>query len=464
MTDVPASPDELTLPRVRPFRALKLTLLLLAALGIAFTALWRAWDRRTARLIETRVADYRQRHEPTRLADFLRPTPLPDDRDALFHLRRAAAALPNPMPSDFVNWELNASLTIDAPMQRRGRAFAAATAPALALLPPALACTDANWRSPAEIGYTRPGDTLDEDDPFDSWIRALVTASTVAHLDHDDQTALRHTLDAIRLNRISAGSPSWRAQLVRTQRDFNNWAQIEALLPKLQIEGDDTGTTYTIPFPPPPNPHIPAPRALVDQLLAALLDEAPTADANKRALYAARCELIELPTASAATRRPLRFLNDQPRPPAWRTPFYRLANPYLRRVTADEMDYVTAVIRAAEQPDLRAAAPFFPRPFKLPTGTGIYPADQIQHDLRNYPLDALGRSDFPNLRHRRALAVLLAARLYTLDHEGRHPTTAAKLVPDYLPRVPLDPVTGAPSPWSLPPTPATTAPSPPAPR
>jgi len=49
MTDTPTSPDELAQPRVRPYRALKLTLLLLATATIALTALWRTWDRRTAR-------------------------------------------------------------------------------------------------------------------------------------------------------------------------------------------------------------------------------------------------------------------------------------------------------------------------------------------------------------------------------------------------------------------------------
>jgi hypothetical protein len=44
----------------------------------------------------------------------------------------------------------------------------------------------------------------------------------------------------------------------------------------------------------------------------------------------------------------------------------------------------------------------------------------------------------------RQTAVDLAARLYEVER-GRRPNSAADLVPDYLPYVPGDPVSGAPA-------------------
>jgi hypothetical protein len=441
MTQLHASPDELALPRVRPYRALKRIALLLLITVIALAALWFAWDRRTRRRIESRVAEYRQRNEPTRLAEFARATPLPDDRDALYHLRRAAAALPNPMPQDFINWELNFSLTIDGPMQRRGRAFVAATARGLDLIRPALTCTDANWRAPAHDGYE-----------FDRWIHPLITASTLAHQDGDDDAALRHALDAMTLNRIAAGNPSWRAQVSRVQCDANLWAHLEALVQPIRIERPGVPKVTE-------DPRSPATRAHLNQLLAALLDEPATAGANKHALYAARCDLIENPAAYLAVRRPLRFWNDQSPPTPWWTPFHRLATPYVRRVTADELDDLSAVIRATEQPTLPAAVRYFPRPPGAPATAGIYAADVLERNLQTYPISALVISEFRTLRQRRLTAIFLAGRLFSIDHPDRKLTTLRDLVPQYLPQLPTDPMTGVPS-WTVPTPPAPSIPAP----
>jgi hypothetical protein len=48
-------------------------------------------------------------------------------------------------------------------------------------------------------------------------------------------------------------------------------------------------------------------------------------------------------------------------------------------------------------------------------------------------------SHFRVIANRRAAAILLALRLYALDHHGNLPTTLADLVPAYLPKLPPDP-------------------------
>jgi hypothetical protein len=50
------------------------------------------------------------------------------------------------------------------------------------------------------------------------------------------------------------------------------------------------------------------------------------------------------------------------------------------------------------------------------------------------------QTHFRGLAERRAAALILALRLYQLDHAGSLPATLAGLVPLYLPAVPLDPM------------------------
>src|SRR5205823_13641584 len=46
---------------------------------------------------------------------------------------------------------------------------------------------------------------------------------------------------------------------------------------------------------------------------------------------------------------------------------------------------------------------------------------------------------FRVIANRRAAAILLALRLYALDHDGRLPEALEELVPKYLPQLPADP-------------------------
>lgn len=43
------------------------------------------------------------------------------------------------------------------------------------------------------------------------------------------------------------------------------------------------------------------------------------------------------------------------------------------------------------------------------------------------------------LANRRIAAIMLAMRLYEVDHQGNLPESLSQLVPDYLPAIPMDP-------------------------
>lgn len=71
------------------------------------------------------------------------------------------------------------------------------------------------------------------------------------------------------------------------------------------------------------------------------------------------------------------------------------------------------------------------------------PPQQVHQMLTSMLLPsfaAAAERDFRLLAHRRAAAVLLALRMYELDH-GQLPQRLDQLVPDYLPKVPEDPFT-----------------------
>ena len=49
---------------------------------------------------------------------------------------------------------------------------------------------------------------------------------------------------------------------------------------------------------------------------------------------------------------------------------------------------------------------------------------------------------FRGLMQRRVTALMLAIRIYQIDHNGQYPQTLTELVPNYLPQLPADPLAG----------------------
>jgi hypothetical protein len=88
--------------------------------------------------------------------------------------------------------------------------------------------------------------------------------------------------------------------------------------------------------------------------------------------------------------------------------------------------------RAANLPTAKAAIPPFPLQIKR----------SVIHLAANLMMPAFDRAvdrHYAAIAEGRITAVMLAIRLYAIDHDGNRPKTLQDLVPAYLPNVPPDP-------------------------
>jgi hypothetical protein len=106
----------------------------------------------------------------------------------------------------------------------------------------------------------------------------------------------------------------------------------------------------------------------------------------------------------------------------------------ISRVFADE----TVMAHAMREPTYSTASAKFP---PAPNRNGLSPLRTIAHVYSTMIMPSFGRlviTHFRGLMDRRAAALLLAIRLYEVDH-GAPPAKLDLLVPDYLPALPIDP-------------------------
>jgi hypothetical protein len=106
----------------------------------------------------------------------------------------------------------------------------------------------------------------------------------------------------------------------------------------------------------------------------------------------------------------------------------------IARVFAGE----TAMAHAMREPTYLAALAKFP---PAPNRNGLSPLRTISHVYSTMIMPSFSKlviTHFRGLMDRRAAALLLAIRLYEVDH-GAPPAKLDLLVPDYLPAIPIDP-------------------------
>jgi len=106
------------------------------------------------------------------------------------------------------------------------------------------------------------------------------------------------------------------------------------------------------------------------------------------------------------------------------------------------LEYTSAVLQAARAPDLPTSRA---RMNVLPD---LNRQRGAAHLMLSILLPAFGRAieqDFRILTDSRLTALMLACRLYAIDHGGKFPDMLDDLVPDYIPTIPADPFsTGSP--------------------
>jgi hypothetical protein len=166
--------------------------------------------------------------------------------------------------------------------------------------------------------------------------------------------------------------------------------------------------------------------AAVQRLIAQIIDEREYRAAGERCWYGERLIAID---ANGTLGFTLPQVRDN------------LLWPVQPMLTLDQIrvfQYDTAVAHAMREPTLSTASTKLP---PLPLKGTFSPLYTAAHIYTLFVMASVNRSvltHYRGLTERRAAAVLLAIRLYQVDH-GAAPANLDLLVPAYLPAVPLDP-------------------------
>ena len=169
-----------------------------------------------------------------------------------------------------------------------------------------------------------------------------------------------------------------------------------------------------------------ASEAQVRRLIAQILDEREYQRAGENIFYGERLLVTD-------TNGSVPFGIPQPNPLA-----LALIQPMLNMDTVRVFKYETALAHSMREPTFPAASAKFPQ---VPSHNNFAPLDFVAHIYTKLVMPLFNRaaiSHYRGLADRRAAAVLLAIRLYEVDH-GTTPMKLDQLVPKYLPAVPIDP-------------------------
>jgi hypothetical protein len=373
--------------------------------------IWWAWDRAADRRIAAFMAAVQARGEPVLFDDFA-PKSIPAEQNAAIPLNQAVGLLSFSASEATFENTFTARLPLSATDQAALAKYLPGHAKEFALI------RAARGRKEVEWGHRFTHPVYATMLPWVSNERRLSTLLQWSTLYHhtagDDASALEAVRDMLMLAEAEEHEPPCLVvHMVAIGMQARAAEAAIRLAPTLQLGGRHGATRDDI-------------RALILQFL----DDAPLQQGMRRASFGERMAVLDDPT-SAATAYGLSRL------PGWKI---WMPAPVLKLLAAR---------RAA---DLSRAA-------QLTTQTNwssakrLLPPTEDRDDIT--PVQALARGDLlPYWVHsdravlqqdrliaeRRIAAIVLAARLYAIEHEGRLPASLQDLTPAYLPAgVPLDP-------------------------
>jgi hypothetical protein len=175
-------------------------------------------------------------------------------------------------------------------------------------------------------------------------------------------------------------------------------------------------------------------RKRVQALVAELLNDAPARTGFRRAMHAER--LAQVDGTRLLARGDARFIEGVAG--GGTMPLVVVAG-VLRPIVYEDgvmmVRHTTAVAESAAEetwPDAKARTPQFPLEIKRSVL-------HINASLLMPALSVAAQRHYWTIMDRRAAALVLAIRLYAIDHDGNLPEQLEDLVPTYLPKVPVDP-------------------------
>jgi hypothetical protein len=402
---------------VNRFYWLKRLAVLLIVGGIGLAAIWVAWSARERRRLMAEDENWRKDHL-TLDVSHLESGAVADDQNAVVSLIAAAQAYEvdsafEQLTSGYL-WNVDRPETWTPERIRILDGMLARNAKAIELLHQAATRPAVHWPRQLTGGFSVGTDFWRKISQVTS---ALNMEAHRAMLGGDEMTFLNDARSLHAVRRVFAGNPSMYTHMVAWNDSDLTGDLVNHYVPALNLDGPEA-------------------REGAEALLAEMLNEPATTDDLIVPLEREAAVMVDGVQASPMIENQRRMPAGVVGAVAWR----------VLRPAAMERTVAALVIARRDINTLRAQP--FAMPGKLWNGMPptrrpreVEPAESIL--LGFWPLAEtadrwVGQAYNAAFSHRLA-CVVLACRLYRLDHEGHNPSDLAELVPKYLPAVPLDP-------------------------
>ena len=412
-------------PPVRRFWWLKRLSLAGLTLLILLAITWAAWDQYSRRELQARIDAYRMAGEPTTVMDLQTPA-VPHDQNAAALYKQAAAALSTTVLCPAAG---NKSFDVDIPYPPEWHTLARraieANPQALELARQASLRNGADWatglRSPLLDKLTFSGLKNQRD-----LAQLLADTALYEHFQGDDARAMADIRVILHQARTVGRYPFLTPDIVSCNIEVIALVAIEIMAGDLRIGARSSTSGLSTEIS----------QGEVRGWISELLNGRQVAENFARATRENRVEGLDL--VDNIYRSSLLF------------------KPTLRLRLIGSMDRLTDLARVSAMPTLPAAlatlAPlsrqqYFARYVGLDWGSKkpVDPAFQTWAIAIVLAIDDSASSTilsgilYPRICEQRMAAVMLAFRMYVIDH-GQYPQALRELVPEYLPALPADPM------------------------
>jgi hypothetical protein len=398
--------------------------LLLAALAFALPIGHAIWVRHESARLEQALARLAAAGEPVTPAD-LHLDSLPADQNASLDYKSAMLSINGNSPA-WKKWndaDDDQFLYPYTPAeQAEVKAIVAEDAAVLARVRAARGKPAGGWNDQFVPG-TFPTDKEFPLNSERSLGNLLMVAAKAAHTDGDDRRAIELLTDGLAVANAGEMRPSLIAHLVALGMTAVPADAASVIAPGLKIGPGG------------------ASRQQVDDLIHSLLDEKPIDDGIKLSWRTERMnELALMNGVIDGTPQPGGRAGDQPEGGPAASGY--LIEPLLISDEVMLVGHLQGMMAASTAPDWSTARRRMPT--ALPDAIKRHPYLHLLLNILIPSLDRAVMQDFHTRAQTRLAAVALACRLYEIDHDGNFPAALAGLVPQYLPAVPADPMSGNP--------------------
>ena len=408
----------------KKIRWVRWALLILVALVLAPVGGHKWWSHRAEQALVAQMAEYTRLGQPARIEDFQEATIAPG-QNRVTDLRAAAKAI----TTDDEQKKLLGLFDNRLPLSTRESAAMAKLVGANAAVFEHI--NQARGKIGVQWGYQlrSPLISIQLPDLTDQKLLATFLACAAMHAHHrgDHEAAIGHVEDLFLVARATQRQPFLVGNLMSVTVRAMACEILREMAPDLALDGAGGVTTAR-----------PAPRERVRALVTYLLDDTELRDAFHRALLMERLAQADFSMAmgngNPDVMRQMSGANAGAEQ-ALLASVARVLRPMAFEDGVMMVRHTTAIAnatRAANLPAAKAAIPPFPLQIKR----------SVIHLAANLMMPAFDRAvdrHYAAIAEGRITAVMLAIRLYAIDHDGNRPKTLQDLVPAYLPHVPPDP-------------------------